>query len=120
MAILFSQSCFSMDTPKKLYVDMFYITFPGAFCQSFGSACFDISQGECEKHAISYLRKCIDDLDNQIPSIVPSNKVGYWGGVLGGCTGNLYQASHRKNIAITERCGPGGRENLEKFLNESE
>jgi hypothetical protein len=105
--LLTSASAHPQEVTKDVWIESMSTALPTAFCQrdQYFRQCFDISQTECEETAMSATRVCLQKYKDKIPNILIQPKDGtYWGGIVGGCAGEAFQATLLKKRISSKRC----------------
>lgn len=110
-AIIFSTlipiSASATTVTKDNWVASMVTAVPAYFCQEnqYFRQCFNITQIECEKVALSATRVCLDNLNDKIPNVLNQPKDGSkWGAEVGECTGGAYDVILQEKKISSDLC----------------
>lgn len=104
---LLSTSAFATEISKKDWLNSMSTVLPTYLCQEsqYFRQCFDITQKECEKVALSATRICLEKEKSNIPVILNQPKDGeYWGTIIGACVGESYEITLIKKKKDNPKC----------------
>ena len=80
---------------------------PAAFCEGkqYFRQCFRVAESECLRVASNATRVCLGSNQDKIPNVLVQPRDGsHWGGIVGECAGNAYEASLLEKRIDSEKC----------------
>lgn len=95
------------EVSKEDWMNAMSTALPTAFCQShqYFRQCFEVTQVECEKTALSATRICLEKYKDKIPSVLNQPDDGtYWGQIIGKCVGEAYEVAFIKQRISSDLC----------------
>ena len=96
----------SQKISKEKWIFAMKTTMPVAICTSdqYFRQCFDVTEFECEEIATSSVRICVNELNDQIPTVLKSSDKQFWGGKIGRCIGNSLEAVNYEKKTSNSKC----------------
>ena len=92
---------------KQAWINGMQEKLPVAFCQEkqYFRQCFTVSEGECLRVASNATRVCLGNKQDQFPDVLVQPKDGsHWGGIVGECAGNAYEAALLEKRINSDKC----------------
>ena len=80
---------------------------PNAFCEEnqYFRQCFKVTQQECLDAASTITRQCLDKNKDDMPEILVQPRDGsHWGGIVGACAGDAYDARLLDKRISSDKC----------------
>lgn len=80
---------------------------PAAFCQEkqYFRQCFTVTETECLRVASNATTVCLGSKQKEIPDELVQPKDGsHWGGIVGECAGNAYEAALLEKRINSDKC----------------
>lgn len=97
ISLFYASQSFSKDaeTTKEIWSVLMLGAIPEQFCstETYFSDCFKLSNNDCKYFISVSANNCIKKYDSEIPDIMNKAMGTKWGGIIGYCTGSIFETA---------------------------
>jgi hypothetical protein len=107
LLMLVATTSFAGEVSKADWINGMSTALPAYFCKAdqYFRQCFNVTQIECEKTALSTVKTCLSQNGDNIPARLHQPEDGTkWGRVIGSCAGKAYARTLQKKRISNSKC----------------